>query len=397
MQSIKHPLSRFCSSIIPFAALAVLAGTVAAQDVRQALPAALSLELNYAGEALGTPDGGARHPQASKYRGNVELIIETDLSALGFWPGVVFHVRGEHGHGTGITDALPGAYQPASNIEAHDFTQVSEYWLGQAFYDGHAVLKLGKQDANNEFVAVEFASLLINGSFGATSVIPLPTFPHYGLGLSGVFHPMPSLKLAGGIYDGGGRGTTSGFDTAFDGHGGSFAIFELGVEPSFSTGAQRDNYRIGYWSHSANLAATDTFSGRTHESNYGVYAVVDKLLWLSGDARADDELTPTRALGAFLELAWAPAGRNEISRYLGTGLHLSALWLSRPDDRASIGVAYARISGNTGGGSETVIELTYSFALTPTLAVQPDLQYYVHPDGAHPSALVCAIRLGYSF
>jgi len=81
-------------------------------------------------------------------------------------------------------------------------------------------------------------------------------------------------------------------------------------------------------------------------------------------------------LGGFVQLGWVPKQRNEITRYVGAGLHLSGLPLRRDDE---FGLATA--NAYTRSGTEHVIELTWYAQLYPGLVVQPSMQWIVNPGG----------------
>ena len=101
------------------------------------------------------------------------------------------------------------------------------------------------------------------------------------------------------------------------------------------------------------------------------------------------------------------AGRfNMFDRFASFGLVYSGLLPGRDGDTAGLAVAVAGTSDgfratSPATGTEVAIELTYRFALTDWLALQPDLQYIVSPgtDPALSNALTLGIRaeLGVSF
>jgi porin len=128
-----------------------------------------------------------------------------------------------------------------------------------------------------------------------------------------------------------------------------------------------------------------------HSGNYGVYAMIDQMLWRAGGRHGTGELN------AFLRAVAAPSDRNPIDFYLDAGLTCKGLIDLRPDDTAGLGVAYGRVSpraaafdrdvvGVTGAAMpirdyEATFELSYQMALAESWSVQPNLQYIVHPGG----------------
>ncbi len=149
-----------------------------------------------------------------------------------------------------------------------------------------------------------------------------------------------------------------------------------------------------------------------HSGDAIAYGVVDQMPWRVPGALAD------RALSGFMRVAAAPGDRNAVDFYLDAGLTFKGLVGSRPNDQTGLAVAYGNVSpqvaalyGNFVAATrmptpipnyETTIELTYRMALAPNSALQPDLQYIVHPGGnvanprdpgaAIPNALVVGLR-----
>ena len=95
--------------------------------------------------------------------------------------------------------------------------------------------------------------------------------------------------------------------------------------------------------------------------------------------------------------------------YIGTGLTVAGLVAGRPDDQAGVGLAYARNGSHYMASQhavnapvtapESAIELTYLAQLEPWLAIQPDLQYVIHPNTttAIPDSWALQVRFELSF
>ena len=103
--------------------------------------------------------------------------------------------------------------------------------------------------------------------------------------------------------------------------------------------------------------------------------------------------------------AWARAGVANgevqvVDGYLGLGVVRTGTFTGRKDDRVGLALARAaigapaRLSFNL-PRAETSIEASYQWKMSTTFAVQPDLQYVIHPAGLAraPDALVFGLRL----
>jgi len=96
------------------------------------------------------------------------------------------------------------------------------------------------------------------------------------------------------------------------------------------------------------------------------------------------------SVGIFLQYGWVPSERNDVTGYLGGGLHVHGLIPGRSVDSFGFAVAQA----TTHLDAETVFELTYRLVLTDWLAFRPDYQWIQNPGGnsANNTANVAFLR-----
>src|SRR5262249_49412797 len=166
-----------------------------------------------------------------------------------------------------------------------------------------------------------------------------------------------------------------------------------------------DKIAVGAWHYTAtfeDLSATDA-SGEPvlHRGSSGAYLLADRLL-----TRSAAPSSPRVA--AFLQLGAGDARVNRFGSYVGAGLVASGLFAG-PENEVGIAVASARNGshylaqqeslGTPARPSETVVELTYLVQVSKSVAVQPDLQYVVHPntDPALNNATAFLLRVELSF
>src|SRR5262249_28653536 len=103
-------------------------------------------------------------------------------------------------HGDGVSDDS-GAIMPSSNLEADEFTQLSELWIDQCA-SRFVRARIGKQDASRDFAGPRFAGNFVNSSFGAVPTVPMPTFPAPALGANLTLSPVSWFQVNGAAYDG---------------------------------------------------------------------------------------------------------------------------------------------------------------------------------------------------
>jgi len=316
----------------------------------------LTAELGYTGEEVHNFSGGAFNRSGSLYHDNLDLTLTLDTEKAGLWSGGTLFVYGLRNHGGDPSATLIGDLQTASNIEAPDQFILHQVWYEQQLMDGKLSLLAGLHDLNSEFYVTEYGSLFLNSSFGIgpdmSANVPVSLFPKAGLGFRLRVKPTESSYLQAAVYDGDPSTRTL---SSTEGH---LVIGEAGMM------ANHGSYKLGVWQHSANI----TYAGRPYGSDYGAYAVVDQqLIELEGGA----------SIGLFGQYGWAPANRNDVTRYIGAGLHVAGLIPGRSDDE--LGLAVAR--SDTHLDAETAVELTYLLTLTPWLSVQPSLQWIDNPGG----------------
>jgi len=382
-------------------------------NVRPALDArGMTFEFTYTGEVFSNLRGGLDRSTHShdhaEYRGNMDMTLTLDTEAMGLWSGGQFFIYGEQLHGRGVSRRHVGDVQLVSNIDAPPFTQVSEYWYQQSLFDGALRVRLGKQDPNIEMCVVDFGADFVHSSFGQVPTVPMPAFPDPALGVTGFIEPAQWLLVMVGIYDGDASGRTWGFESAFDGAGGTFSMIEVVLRPELLKRLP-GKYRVGFWFDSAKLdelfveprlagsESAGVSTARVFPHNYGVYLSFDQMLFRDKDDPAEHQ-----GLGAFFQFGWAPQDRNELWRYYGAGLAYTGLLPGRDHDVLGVGFAHVRFSGRYRrieeiGESETAIEFFYKTRLTHWMALQPDLQYVLTPGGREDNAVVAGLRFEISF
>ncbi|WP_159079785.1 MULTISPECIES: carbohydrate porin [Methyloceanibacter] len=128
----------------------------------------VSYGIDYTSDVLGNVSGGME--QSVHYAGLLEGYLDADLENLTGARGLSFHIDFYQIHGTSITAENIGSIVSVSNIEAFPSTRLHELWLEQAFYDGHASIRLGQLGADSEFLISEVAARFIASTFGWTTL-----------------------------------------------------------------------------------------------------------------------------------------------------------------------------------------------------------------------------------
>jgi porin len=377
----------------------------------------MTIGLNDIGETLSNPVGG--FAQDAIYEGLVTGSLDLDLDKIFRWPGAAFHVDGYEISGRGLSENAIGNLLTASSIEALPTWRLHDLWLQQAFLDGKASLRIGQIAFDDEFYISQYATIFINSTFGCPDMLTYdwpsggPCYPFAMPGVRLRFAPTTALTLTAAVFNGNPAPSGSGNPQVRNSAGTNFLIGEGGilavaeVDYAFDFRPQLANplsdLKFGGWYHIGDFPdlesdtagvslASPASNGMPaeHDGDFGLYAILDKMLWQPPKAT-------TQGLGGFLRIGGAPGDRNLIDLELDTGLTYKGLLPSRPLDAVGVGFAYTQIGGAARGLSddeaffsgsaqpvrdyEAVLEVTYQLNLAPWWVLQPDFQVIFHPGG----------------
>jgi porin len=370
----------------------------------------ITLTLRYIGEMAVNTHGGLRTRRAVGYEGLANGLLSLDTTKLDLWRGGEFALLFQTKHGEGLSTRYVGDYQRYSNIEAHDFAQVSWYFYEQSLFDDRVTIKAGKLDANTDFAYVKNGRSFVNSSAGYPPNIPLPTYPDDALGVVLRLKPTPEFYGAAGVYDANGSGGQWGFNTAFHAPDDAFTIYEVGWLPRWRVAESElaGRYAVGGWYDSKTLTVFPTpRPGRqknkkprppeTHPGNAGVYVMIDQDVYRENPLDKSDG----QGLGVYLQYSWASYEYNRIESQYGAGLLYTGLFPTRDEDQTGLMMSLVsfspRVQRLEGRYSEAAVEFFHAWQITPFVAIQPDLQYIFTPDGSGRNALVFTLRFQIAF
>jgi porin len=403
--------------------------------------AGLKFAFTYYGDGLANARGGVS--QGLGYAGRFGTIIDADLEKLVGWSGRTFHASFHQIHGTDFSATRLQNLAPVSSVEALTSTRLFNLWIEQKI-GSQLNMRFGQFTAAQEFLVSDTAVLFVNSTFGwpllPAQVLPSgsPSYPEATPGALLTWAPNDQLTLQVAVFNGDPAGPGSGDPIQRDPYGLAFRVSdpplliaeiaydyneaktsvrqnpnqEGGEAPRRSSGAATaapdglpGTVTLGAWLHTGQFAdqrldntgrllAATGGTPLQHSGNFGVYAIIDQLLWRAAGNNGQGELR------AFLRAVAAPSDRNLIDRYFDAGLTYKGLLDSRPDDTIGLAMAYGRVSpwaaqydrdviAITGNAMpirdhEAIIELTYKMKLAPNRWLQPTVQYIVHPGGHIP-------------
>src|SRR5258708_35374778 len=345
--------------------------------------------------------------------------LDLDLQKLVGWEGGKFHTHGLITHGAFFSSTYLGNILAVSNLEAGPVARLYSLWYEQSAFNDRLSVRAGLMSGDSQFLQSKTASNFINNG------ISWPTFLAGNLPAGGPAYPLPDpgirvrikpaddVTFQTAVFSGdpsGGNGSNQSgplpTGTVFSFRGGAFFIAEASYEPNQSKDAKGlpGAYRIGAWYHTSPRFGDQRFdnTGRSladplstgvpfnHTGDYGIYGVVDQMLYRVPG-------TDDQGLSAFFRAGGGPDDRNLINFYADGGLMYKGLIPRRPDDKIGVAFAYARVGDNARGldsdigsfgncfypvrSTETMIELMYQTPLTKWWTVQPEMHYIIRPGG----------------
>jgi porin len=396
-----------------------------------------SLAVQETSEALGNVSGGLK--QGLEYDGLTQMVLQLDTQRAFSWYGGTFNASALQIHGRNLSADNLGTLQTASGIEADRATRLWELWYQQKFLEEDRLdIRIGQQSLDQEFMVSQNAGYFVNTMFGwpmlPSADLPGggPAYPLSALGVRVRARPIDSLTVLTGAFNGSpiaGQASDpqqrNASGTSFPLNGGVLAIAEAQYAyPSLGTLVRADEseplarlYKLGIWYDTERFAdlrfdstgrslANPASNGvaRTHRGNCALYAVADQMVWRSFRE-------PDRTVNVFIRVMSTFAGdRNLIGFSLNAGVTFHEPFLHRDDDTFGLGMGNAKVGSHARGldrdtgfftgsafpvrGSETYVEATYQYQVTPWWQLQPDVQYVFNPGAgvANPNELGQTIK-----
>lgn len=293
-------------------------------------------------------------------------------------------------------------------------------------------LRGGLMGLDAEFCIPEPALLFVNGTFAFPALMTqnlVNSGPQYPMATPGVrlaLHPFSWLRLRGAITQANPFSQAENlhnFNWNFGPAGGLLSMNEAEVAWGEATVSRvlPGKAKGGFWIQNgpsptlpeqwsfgppSSVAYCTGFYGLVQQTLYrpeenGRSAVGKKAMLATKEA-VDD--VPKKGLESYLRVGFSPQPASPLSFYTDAGLVYTGLLPARPEDKIGVDFCYGEVSqsyrslGNSQGipgpSFESVVEFTYLIRLSPCIALQPDIQYVLHPGGSrqYGNALVAGFR-----
>ena len=335
------------------------------------------LQLGTVSDSSWPLSGGHRHRRTDRLLFDAGL--ELDLERLAGLGGTVAFAELYSLAGRNGSDDV-GDVQGFSNIDADHVHQLAALWIERSTEDGLRA-KLGKADVNADFAHPEAGLHFLHSSAGfSPTIFLMPTYPDPAVGLSVFVRPAEDWSAGIGVYDSeedrpvsGRKGLTPSFEALF-------TIAQVNRVWDELAGCGPGRFALGGWLHTGDALRFD--GGRGGDSS-GAFAILEQ------------RLSPgTRG---FLQWGTADPDVTEFAAHYGAGVVHTGLFPGYETWETGLYASYVDLSDEPGapGGHELAIELFQQVALTPSIVLQPDLQWILDPGGEQgpDDALVFTLRI----
>ncbi len=296
-----------------------------------------------------------------------------------------------------------------------DDNQLSQCFYSQSLFDEALAVTFGKQDCCNNFLAPLGGnnSFIHTMSYYPAGMLPyVPSYPDQAMGLVVTGEPAKWLDLKAGWFDGTSAYSPNGAPphspgslgpgTFFDNPGSWFFIAEADLSWTLSGGLDGTFGVGGWWQTGPSVA-----NGNNVPSPLAVSDGVGGF-YIQGTQRIfnpEPEAVHAGGLQLFGQFGWSDPSANPVQWSMVGGLEYIGPIPGRPDDEVGLALGYASFSDSaavyqgTPGLYEMAIEAYYDIAITPWMALQPDIQFVTTPSGQSeaPTAVIAILRLSINF
>jgi porin len=349
-------------------------------------PSAVTLRLQYTGEAAYNAIGGIHDGATYMNQLLAQLHVDTDR-AFG-WSGGSLVLEGFYENADSLDTQYVGAAQDPSLIDTSGVAVVRLY---QAYYKqdiGNTNILVGIYDPETEFGITRPMDIFFNGAYAWTTTLDSSglngpsTYPNTSLAVRVHQQINDQWSVQAAVLDGVPDSLKYPNINAVNINrtAGALVIGEVDYQPTKTT-----KIMAGYWGYTGQFPALNQVNAEGMPNQiYGSSGG-----YIGGATRLYSQ-TPRRGLDIFANLGIGTAQVQQIDRSLNIGLTYTGLLDARPFDRMglAVGIAHAGnpyrqmqiAAGNGVETYETNFELTYRATINRWLTIQPDIQYWINPN-----------------
>jgi porin len=368
----------------------------------------VTFDLQYVGDHL----WDIKSPQPTRFASwnRVRGTVDLDLGNLARWRGTYFHATALWQAG-GKLDTYLGLLTSPSGMSSGDTFRLDSWWVEKRFHDERIVMRLG-QFAGQDFYGVQhYAASFIFEPMGYAlgnlvttyeSFDP-PSTPAMELRVMPLTHfYVKSMVFAADRYP---------YSHNFTGlvpqfRGAVMNVSEIGFTPGQKSTAVRgfDNvatrkgysglYKFGAAYNPGKFASPVQSAPRA--GNYLMYWMANQAIW-----RVDK--SDSKGIDATVSYDWSPANVNKNNWEFNAGLRYNEPFPVPFHNTLSLGYVANHVSSAYRGPNsppfkvEHAVELNSMLHLTPSMLIQPVVQYYANAGGGAHRVVVLGLRTKIEF
>ena len=326
----------------------------------------------------------SKHIKKGTYQGLYNLSLDLDFDKMKLYKGGKFHILYQVGNkGINSMEFLNSYSDLSSYDPMKSINQISELHYEQSFKDDIFNIKIGKQDANSDFQALNNGFEFLNLSFSYLDNTPMPLYPSQQMGIRARLKLPNEIYIQDGFYDGNLK-IGAAPKSFFTGKNNYFNMTEVYKIMHFKE--KEGKYLIGNWIKTGKY---DSYKDSIERNNYGFYAGFEQKI----TDRFEDK---SGGLSIFSQFGYARSDINDVPYYYGAGLIFKGITKKRKEDLIGLAFGWHQFNRylhrSENSTAEKVIELFYKIKLTEFFYIQPDVQYIIKPYGVEKNALAVGLR-----
>ncbi len=359
----------------------------------------------YLSNLAGNPYGGAR--QGFTNTGSTGLNLNLDLETIAGLKDWDFYSTAVWRYGESLSQRyIQNQFNVQQNFGGQNLRLYAAY-LQKSWDDGRLLVKFGRFAAGDDFLSSPIYWLYMNNGIDGNPVsvflnVPWTAYPNGTWATMAKLKPSPDWYVEAGVYE-----AQTAYQTRMAAHGVDLSFVtgrgvNFNVQAGYTPNAEKDakglpgHYSVGAYAVAASFSRLSA-PAQMVQNNYGVYAMIDQMVYREGGPGTQQGLTPWAAV-----LVSPTPDRSLMPYYAVGGAVYQGLIPGRDNDVTALGVIYGKYSGELTTPSrnsyEMVIEANYKIQVNQWLFVQPAMQYIINTGGGiHPDALVLGSQIGLTF
>ena len=363
---------------------------------------------NFHMSVLGNPAGGKS--KGMEYAGQLIAGVEFDLEKIVGINGLTFTASGSWISGSSLSQEHIGNIFSVSDVFnlpvgltfSSDSFRLYQLMFQQKLFADSVLLSFGRLAIGDSFATIDILNNFTNTAFNSNPgsiKFNIPSFtvdPFSNWGARIRYTPSEQYYFMAGVYSANpdvANLDNSGLHFSFD--GGALFLAEFAYSPNqkeTDTGLP-GVYKIGVYFDSTDIPELSVPDSEV-SNNYGMYLLFQQMIYMENSR---DE----QGLSVFSTIAYAP--KEEVNRFpffYSGGFGYQGIFPSRGRDQTVLGLLVGFFSDDLPGQNyEMIVEFSYNIHVAKWLAVQPDIQYVINPNGTDDidNALVLGVRLEADF